>query len=437
MLPQGWVRTTLGELGRYINGRGFKKSEWSQTGRPILRIQNLTGSNSTYNYYSGELDDRHLVRPGDLLISWAATLGAYRWRGPESALNQHIFKVESFIDPDFHFHLINYLLDSLRRHTHGSGMVHITRGKFDGMPVMIPPLAEQRRIVEVLEGHLSRLSAAVESLTAVAVRSDRLRSRILASALDSAGGPSLRLQEVLSQPLINGRSVRTRDGGFPVLRLTALANGHIVTSERKEGDWDRSNAEPFLVAADDFLVSRGNGSIRLVGRGGLVPEHFDPVAFPDTMIRVRVDKRKIRPEYLRLVWHSRLVRQQIESVARTTAGIYKINQTMLKNVVIPVPSIEQQDRISERVEFMYESLDRATAASAGSVDRAGRLRMALLNKAFAGTLVSQDPTDEPAAKLLARIEATRDGKPKVVRARPPRTGAPRAVPSGVQGELLL
>src|SRR5258708_3170634 len=94
----GWAkpgtssRPTLGEVGEYINGRGFAKSEWSTHGRPIIRIQDLTGTGDAPNYYAGWVEDKYLVQPDDLLVSWAATLGAFIWRGPEGWLNQHIFK---------------------------------------------------------------------------------------------------------------------------------------------------------------------------------------------------------------------------------------------------------------------------------------------------------------------------------------------------------
>ena len=75
-LPRGWVPTQLGRLGAYVNGRAFKPTEWSETGRPIIRIQNLTGSTKTVNFFDGDVDKKYLVEPGDLLISWSATLGA-------------------------------------------------------------------------------------------------------------------------------------------------------------------------------------------------------------------------------------------------------------------------------------------------------------------------------------------------------------------------
>src|SRR5690606_16094768 len=95
------------------------------------------------------------------------------------------------------------------------------------------------------------------------------------------------LDDLVSEPLANGRSVQTREGGFPVLRLTALKNGKIDLSERKDGAWDAAAARPFLVADGDSLVSRGNGSLERVAIGGFVKDP-DPVAFPDTLVRIRI-----------------------------------------------------------------------------------------------------------------------------------------------------
>ncbi len=86
--PPGWAWARLGDLGNYWNGRGFKKSEWRESGRQIIRIQDLTSSRERPNYFQGKVDERHIVRHGDLLVSWAATLGVYVWRGEEAVLNQ-------------------------------------------------------------------------------------------------------------------------------------------------------------------------------------------------------------------------------------------------------------------------------------------------------------------------------------------------------------
>ncbi len=108
----------------------------------------------------------------------------------------------------------------------------------------------------------------------------------------------LPLSDLLAMRLTNGRSVPTSDDGFPVLRLTALTTHGVNLQERKSGAWTASEARRFLVSEGDFLVARGNGSIRLVGRGSLVRHRPDPVAFPDTIIRVRPNS----DVYLATIW---------------------------------------------------------------------------------------------------------------------------------------
>lgn len=185
--------------------------------------------------------------------------------------------------------------------------------------------------------------------------------------------PIVPLAELIAAPLANGRSVPTQAGGFPVLRLTALRKGAIDLGERKGGAWTRDDAERFLVRAGDFLIARGNGSLDLVGRGGLVSPDPDPVAFPDTMIRVRPDTARLEPRYLALAWTAPAVRTQIEDSARTTAGIYKINQAHLGAIRIPLPPLDEQRRI---VDILEDHLSRLDAANAGVAD-AGRKVAAL------------------------------------------------------------
>ena len=182
------------------------------------------------------------------------------------------------------------------------------------------------------------------------------------------------LGELVAEPLRNGRSVNDRPGGFPVLRLTALRGLRADLDEAKEGDWDRADAVPFIVRAGDFLISRGNGSLHRVAKGALVGESRVEVAFPDTIIRVRPDRAQILPEFLALAWSCQAVRTQVESRARTTAGIYKVSQRDLAAVVLSLPDLNQQRRI---VEILEDHLSRLAAGERGLM-RAAQLGVALL-----------------------------------------------------------
>ena len=194
--------------------------------------------------------------------------------------------------------------------------------------------------------------------------------------------PSVHVRALLDAPLVNGRSAKDKEGGFPVLRLTALKSGKIDLRESKDGDWSEEDAQPFLVKRGDIFISRGNGSKKLVGIGGRVLHEPMPVAFPDTMIRVLPDMSAVRPEYFLLAWNSWTVRQQIENAARTTAGIYKINQGHVCGFVLPFPSLAEQSEIVRILDERLEAVDTLQAEIETALVRADALRQSILKKAF-------------------------------------------------------
>ena len=148
-LPKGWSILTVGQVAQYINGRAFKPNEWEQKGLPIIRIQNLNDKNAVFNYSTATFEDKYLVTKGDLLFAWAASLGTYIWQGGNAWLNQHIYKVipKPFITKEFLYYSFESLISDFYKESHGSGMVHITKGKFENTPILLPPQQEQERIV--------------------------------------------------------------------------------------------------------------------------------------------------------------------------------------------------------------------------------------------------------------------------------------------------
>ena len=212
------------------------------------------------------------------------------------------------------------------------------------------------------------------------------------------------VDQLLVDRLSNGRSVKSAQRGFPVLRLTALRNGEIEQDECKIGAWTKDEAQKFLICQGDVLISRGNGSLKLVGVAGLVRSLNSPVAYPDTMFRVRLS-RHVHREYFSLVWNSQMVRRQIEARARTTAGIFKVNQQDIKATLIPLPPRQEQIAIAEAIRGRFAALDHAFTLVDYQVPNAIALRQSILNRAFSGRLVQPDPDDEPASVLLARIRS--------------------------------
>ncbi|REK89602.1 hypothetical protein DY245_14760 [Streptomyces inhibens] len=205
------------------------------------------------------------------------------------------------------------------------------------------------------------------------------------------GWTTVRLADVLREPLVNGRSLRTRQDGFPVLRATALRPVRVDFTQTKGGDWTAHDSAPALAEPDDLLVSRASGSLALVGEGALVDAPPSPTTFPDTMIRVRVLPSLVDPRYLAHLWNSPVVRRQIEACARQGgAAIYRINHGDLAQILLPLPAPGEQARIAALVENHLARINATTTRTRRALEQADELNQTMSARASVGRLSGAD-----------------------------------------------
>lgn len=149
-VPDGWKRVSFGDVCNLVNGRAFKPSDWSTTGVPIVRIQNLNDVNADYNYYEGTIEDKYWINDEDLLFAWSGTpgtsFGAFIWDRGKAVLNQHIFRVEpdSCIDKWFLMTCFEGRMDLIISKAHGGvGLRHITKAELEKIEFLLPPMPMQ------------------------------------------------------------------------------------------------------------------------------------------------------------------------------------------------------------------------------------------------------------------------------------------------------
>lgn len=477
-LPRTWTAAPLGELipadGLFTDGDWVESKDQDPSGGVrLIQLADVADSRfvdkSSRFLTRSKADELNctFLKPGDLLVArMPDPLGRcciFPLDGEErfvTVVDVCAIRLGSAeIDPRYLMRALNspVVRDRVTALQSGSTRKRISRKNLATVSIPIPPLTEQKRIVARIETLFDEIDRGVESLRAARRTIGLYRQSLLKSAFEgrltsdwrtanpdklecanvplahstssSMPWPCVEVQALLNAPLVNGRSVKEKEGGFPVLRLTALKGGEIHVQESKEGDWRADEAEPFLVKRGDIFLSRGNGSKKLVGIGGRVVHEPKPVAFPDTMIRIRPDTKAVRPEYFVLVWNSWTVRQQIETAARTTAGIYKINQGHIRSFVLPLPSLAEQSELVRILEERLESAEALQAEIDANLARAEALRQSILKRAFAGELVPQDSEDEPAQALLARIRASRERNATTKPRRSARGRAHPATPS--------
>ena len=145
--PKGWEIKKLGEISTLLNGRAYSKNELLNKGKyRILRVGNFFTNDSWY-YSDLELDADKYCDKGDLLFAWSASFCARIWEGEKVIYHYHIWKVlcdETQLDKVFYCHLLNNMLESMKKDTHGTGMVHLTKIGMEQYYLPLPPLALQQ-----------------------------------------------------------------------------------------------------------------------------------------------------------------------------------------------------------------------------------------------------------------------------------------------------
>ena len=414
---KSWERVRLGDVADVLNGFAFKSQFFGTDGGvPLLRIRDV-GRPDTSTTYAGEYDPTYLVEPGSIVIGMDGDFRIALWTGRPALLNQRVCKV-SVRDPDLYepgllLYALPGYLDAVNALTSSVTVKHLSSRTVQDIPLPLPPLNEQRRIVAAIEEHLSRLDAADASLVTASARLSPLRERVIEASQN--GSESRPLGELLREPLRNGHSAKAdRDGTIRTLTLSAVTQGKFIDANTKLTSADPEKITNLWLEPGDILVERSN-TPELVGTAALFSGPSGWAIFPDLLIRARVGDA-VLPEFVEIVLKSRRARSYFRSAAQGIAGsMPKIDQGVVERLEVPVPPLEEQKRIVAEVEARLSALDALRASIERAQQRSKALRAAVLAQAFRGELVPQDPADEPAEALLARIRAEPDAAPRTGR----------------------
>lgn len=273
-----------------------------------------------------------------------------------------------------------------------TGRMRLSAADLAQFQMPVPALNEQRRIVELLEGHLSRLDAADAWLGGSALRLKALRRSLLAGL---HAGPLAALAD-LAWDAGYGTSEKCRaDGpGVAVVRIPNLVNGVIDLADEKRVADPRADVSKAMLAAGDLLIVRTNGSVDLIGRSAVVPDGID-AAYASYLIRYRLREDVVRPAWVQTMLSTPQVRRKIEPLAASSAGQHNLSLAKLDPLQLPVPSLEQQDAHLARLREVEAQITALRVDIDRGRKRAAALRRALLAAAFSGRLTgaSADPSE--------------------------------------------
>ncbi|WP_406471592.1 restriction endonuclease subunit S [Streptomyces hirsutus] len=436
-LPAGWAWATLQDV-----------AQWGSGGTPNTKEPAYYGGGIPWTVI-GDLNDSVLYRTGQTITEDGLANSSARWAPAGSVLvamygasigklavtakpvttNQAIAHAIPYREVMSRKYLFWYLYGqraALIGAGKGGAQPNISQAVLKSWPIVVPPLAEQHRIVEVLEEQLSRIDSGTATLRQAHKRLEGLRKRTLVSSVPDEVPESWRMTTVEGAGALELGRARHPDWHHgpemrPYLRVANVFEDRIDTTDVMEMDfsgiWEKYRLEP-----GDVLLNEGQ-SPHLVGRPALYRGIPKGVAFTNSLLRFKAGG-DVLPEWALLVFRRHLHAKRFMREVRITTNIAHLSAKRLKKVEFPVPPLDVQKQIVQRCEELLSGIAAMDQQVGTGLRRADALRSALLWRAFTGGLVPQDSGEESAALLLARIAAEQAATPKPKRTRKATAKAP-------------
>lgn len=474
LLP-GWIKIALAELGmgrtHSVEPASTPKAEfelWSvpifPTGKPEIVLGSTVGSN------------KQRVQEGDVLLCKINPRINRVWRvaaesgRPQIASTEWIVFRSPLFHPDF---LMWRFRESAFREALGRTVAGVggslTRARpmdVAKLEIQLPPLAEQRRIVERLEKLAARsrraraaldsvpqlLAQARQSLLAAAFRGDLTKDWRRQTTTDETASVFLAALAKFRQAKLGRKLAAKFSGGGPwtstglpntwawcCLQELAAARSHalkagpfgsaltkksyspsgykiygqeqVIRADPKFGDYYISETKfkqlrSCAVETGDILVSL----VGTIGRVLIMPADHEPGIINPRLVKISLHQ-PLERQFIAHYLGSPLAKAELGK--KSHGGTMDIlNLGILRELKVPLAPLPEQKEIVRQLERAMARLDAAAAAHASAVAELDRLDQSLLARAFTGQLVPQNPKDEPAAKLLARIRHQRAAKTK-------------------------
>ena len=401
-LPENWAQCKLDTICSVYQPKTISTKELVEDGRyAVYGANGEIGRYNKYNHTDSEV----------LITCRGATCGRINVSRPFSWINGNAMVVHPHsnnLRKDFLYYYLTSI--NFAPYISGSAQPQITRVSLQPLELLIPPLAEQGRIVAKIEELFAGIDAGVENLKSVKNQIALYRQSVLKSAFD---GTLYKTTEW------NFTSIGTVCDINPKTVLPNFSDDSIVsflpmpTVEAETGAFSPETVEYKKVKKgytkfqnNDVLFAKITPCMEN-GKSCVVHDLIQGVGFGSTEFHILRCHAGMLPEYVFYFVVQKVFRSKAIPFMTGAVGQKRVPADYLRDCEIPVPTLAEQERIVAEIESRFERADALETAVDRALSDAEKLKQAVLKKAFSGELVPQNPDDEPASVLLDRIRAAR------------------------------
>ena len=426
-LPKGWIKTELQSIGKIVTGKTPSKKNTDFYGGNCLLVKpgdldkKIFVTNTEDKLTELGLDDAPAIPSGSVMVTCIGNMGKVGIASQKLATNQQINSIVPYgdiVDSKYLYFYTKTLKPWLEQESSATTISIINKSKFSTAPILLAPLNEQKRIAKKLDELFATVESIKTRLDNAPYIIKRFRQSILAAATSGKLTEEWREENGVTKWKYTAlKDVTTKVGAGSTPRggksaykesgisLVRSMNVHFKGIKYKNmafiDDDQAKKLSNATIQEEDVLLNITGASI---GRVTLAPSDLEGARVNQHVSIIRTKKDELLPQYLNLYLASPVTQKwiQSENYGGTREALTKI---MILNYEVPKPCIEEQKEIVSQVESLFTLADTLEAKIEAAKKRVDRLSQSILVKAFSGELVPQDPSDEPAEKILERIKA--------------------------------
>ena len=405
-LPDGWRMVRLGDVAEAIMGQ-------SPPGNTVVELNGAPEAMAGLPFIQGNAEfgrmfptpSKWCVKPlkvaevDDVLFSVRAPVGDVNRAAQSLGIGRGVAAIRfTGAYPVFGWHSINHSRNRFERLAQGSTFEAIGGPEIRALPILLPPLSEQRAIANVLDS----IDEAIERTEAVITATETLRNSLLHELLTRGvpgwhtewkGVPGVgtipadwevvRLGEVIETSTYGTNEPLGDNGNIVVLRMNNIRRGEIDWSDVKRAELSEKELNELDLQPGDILFNRTN-SLDLVGKIAMIRDLPEPTSFASYLVRIRTKAERARPIWSSALLGSNGYQSRIRRFATPGVSQANINPTSLKSLTIPLPSISEQANVIAVLDVIREQMQHARHER----DSLGQAKSAIADALLSGRMRS-------------------------------------------------